>query len=154
MRPTLALLAAAALLAGCAQSNGNPSPAPGSTTTTPTVTTPAAPASVAIQHDFTAAEETKTFDVPPSTGPYDVDVLFRAPGQSGPNACASASARIVVQDPAHQKYADVTATALSPTGNCGIGKQAKATTLAPGNWTVAFTGSGAVIGSVSVRPSA
>ena len=157
----LLLLSFTLLLAGCASDPGSSGgDGAAGTPSAPAGGSPAAAepfADVRLEHDHTqGATEEANFTVPAGLGPVTFEVYFR--GVQGTNACATAGpepARIVVKDPSGEVVADQgpgTSGVSLTTGNerCSGQMTRVGVTLAPGVWTVAFSGRAALVGVVSV----
>lgn len=141
---TFILLAAA--LAGCMDSGNDDS------TQTPTpgdATVGTEPFDLTLTHDFSGAESAETFEVPNGTAPVDFVLAFDAP--AGAPVCPGGTARISVRDPTTTLLSEKVAAPLD--GGACEGDEQLGITLAPGTWTVEFTGTGAVTGRVVFTPS-
>lgn len=149
----LPFLIVCALLAGCAggdeQGPDATSPGVGATPTGP-ASASATASTVHLEHDHTSGEaETLTFMIN-TTGPYTVVTGFRAP--EGAVACTSIDARIVVKDPSGNVYEDVSGSNVAAPCTTG-GVRHEGATLDVGEWTVEFTGRGAILGAVDIVPT-
>ena len=157
-RSSLLLLLLALLLPGCAS---DPAPADAPAAGSPPPAGSTAPASfedVRLEHDHTqGGTKEATFTIPAGLGPVRFEAYFR--GVQGTDACASAGpdpARIVVKDPLGEVVVDQgpgTSGVGISTGSdrCGGGATREGAVLAPGVWTVTFSGQGAAVGVVSVQ---
>ena len=160
------LLIAIILLVGCAAPASTSAPAavspsgemrPGGGTGAPTATF----AGVRIEHNYTAAAETKTFVVPANAGSLSFSAYFRSDTTAGGQmVCPPTQSplKLRVTTPSGRVAADQTwdGQGFTTTGDasCNGGSYQQAATLEAGAWTVAFTGSGAsIVGVVSVEPA-
>lgn len=152
------LLALAVLAAGCASnetppSATSPSPAPGGGSNAPTNGTFAG---VHFTHDYTMADETKTFDVPPGAGVLRLAAHITSSVSTPQSVCGP------TQQPLHLKLGspqnatvvnlDYSADGVSTTPSaCGPSKTLEAT-FVPGTWIVTFSGTtqGTLIGTLDL----
>lgn len=138
-------------LAGCANDEAGADEGDGTTTTTPPT---GDAASAAVNETFTHSfappnpAATETFAVNASQT-ADIVITFTSP--AGAPTCQGGTAKAVVKDPAGNVVVEA-AAGTAGVGPCG-GENAPGIALTPGEWTVEFTGSGAVTATVTIAPS-
>lgn len=149
MRTFLLVLSALSVaLAGCTNADEGDG---GSTTTTPTTDTGgdgAAAVNETITHDFTQQATTKTFTVANgTTGELNITITFASNVPAAPT-CQGGTATVVVKDPEGTEVARAEA-GTTGVGPCG-GENVPDAPIVGGDWTVEFTGTGAVTATVTV----
>jgi len=156
------LLLASLLLAGCASTGGTPS-TPTDAGTTPTGTagsgTQASFLGAHVEHNYTAADETKAIDIPAGAGPVNVDLHYTGAGTGSATVCVTQQSDAVItlvapdgQTFLQDKYDANGIVGANPNGHCSGDKQAKGVTLQPGTWRVVFNGTanGYLIGVLDI----
>lgn len=162
MRAISLLLVTAALLAGCASN----APTDTASTSTPSdTTTPSSGAEATFlgahfEHNFSGPEESKTFEVPSGAGPLALDMYYTGAGTGPGTVCVTqqSSADILVLTPTgstgfEKKYDGSGVVGANSDGHCSSDRVEKRITLAPGTWTVKFTGSaqGVLVGVFDLK---
>ena len=152
-RVALALLAAAlVLLAGCVGAPSNEEGSLGSPPEDAAASAPREKLALRIAHDQSrGGEHREAFDVPADAGPVDLVLAHHPLGGASAGQCANVDARIEVLDPAGEvafsfggvPWAGPTMGACAQQPNPGV-------VLAPGAWTVVFTGTAPMTGVVLV----
>lgn len=120
--------------------------------------TPTEPANVQLTHDFSKdSPNTQTFLIPDAEDLYNV--RFKV-GGDGPTVCnPGSSARLVVETPEKKTYADLQSHTPNVVVSNGSGntpcseKSEQGVRLTPGTWTIVFSGTGAVVGTVEITPA-
>lgn len=152
MRAMILALVLVLALAGCANDDEASADDDDPTTTTPPT---GDAASAALNETFThsfappAQPATETFVVNASQT-ADITVTFTSP--AGAPTCQGGTASVAVKDPEGNVVAEA-AAGTAGVGPCGSEK-APGITLSPGEWTVEFTGSGAVTATVTIAAPA
>lgn len=150
MRAWLVLVGLTALVAGCTQ----PTPeTPSSPSPPPATPSPAAGSfePIHLAHPFDGRVDVQKFDIPTGAGPLTLHMSIVGPDMT---ACTAATgAALVLTDPTNQPYARLDAT--GPNGIVApstCDQKTVTTSLAPGAWTVTFSGTGTLQGSLDVIP--
>lgn len=142
-----------ALLAGCAASAA---PQAGDATARARASEVAPDAAgdayhVRLTHDHPEGDATATFEIASGSGPYDVTLAHYPLGEPPAGECANVDARIEVFGPSGAKvYGFGGVTWAGPTiGACSLQPHSQVG-LAPGIWTVRFSGFGVLTGVVEI----
>lgn len=146
------ILLATLPLAGCLAEDATVAPPPDEPAAVAEPAPPREKLDVRIAHDQTrGGEHRETFDVPADAGPVDLVLAHYPLGGAPAGECVNVDARIDVLDPAGEAaFAFGGVAWAGPTMGACSEQPNPAVRLAPGTWTVVFTGRAAMTGVVRV----